>query len=509
VTAALLADPPAPAAGMGPDWQYLAAHGLDAAADCLRFPAGAPWHTLRRCAHPGCERPAEVKPWLCHRCRAAWAAAGRPADVTAWAATTAAPPERRIYGDKPCTVGCARPAEASGLCKSCAGAARTRGLSAAAYLATRPAPRPGFGTCRVAVCQRMAELRRTRLCKSHRRQWSNVGRPDLATWAAHADPIYTAIDEVPLSGLRPLVRLQVLCGYQAQLRAGGRLSPSQVKSAVVWLRLHQTADLLTAGLPGKGPATTYLRVWRQALRSAADDPAAARRSTAIRLATLSPRLHGTVHLDDIHAPWLVHLAQEQVWALAASGASAANIANAGHAVRWFAFFLRTQHPGQGRAARDVGRPVVVEAEVDINRPPEEVFDYCSDHRHEPQWNPMMTRIEKLTDGPIGAGTRYAAEFVKGPPMVMECTRYERPTTWSLTGQSRALTAAGGWRVLPTADGARLAMRVEMELHGPLKLAAPLVRRREQPMFQRDLDNIKARLEAAHAAPGTGPGQQEE
>ena len=359
MTAALLGDAPAPVAAVEPDWQYLAAHGLDAAADCLRFPAGAPWHTLRRCAHPGCERPAEIKPWLCHRCRAAWAAAGRPADVTAWAATTAAPPERRIYGDKPCAAGCARPAEATGLCKSCAGAARTRGLSAAAYLATRPAPRPGFGTCRVAVCQRMAELRRTRLCKSHRRQWSDAGRPDLATWAAHAGPVYTAIDEVPLSGLRPLVRLQVLCGYQAQLRAGGRLSPGQVKSAVVWLCLHQAADLLTAGLPGKGAATTYLRVWRQALRSAADDPAAARRSTMIRLATLSPRLHGTVHLDDIHAPWLVHLAQEQVWVLAASGASAANIMNAGHAVRWFAFFLRTQHPGQGRAARDVGRAGVV------------------------------------------------------------------------------------------------------------------------------------------------------
>jgi hypothetical protein len=55
----------------------------------------------------------------------------------------------------------------------------------------------------------------------------------------------------------------------------------------------------------------------------------------------------------------VHLAQEQVWALAATGASAANIANAGHAVRWFAFFLRTQHPGQGRTARGVGRTGVV------------------------------------------------------------------------------------------------------------------------------------------------------
>jgi hypothetical protein len=154
-------------------------------------------------------------------------------------------------------------------------------------------------------------------------------------------------------------------------------------------------------------------------------------------------------------------------------------------------------------------PVVVEAEVDINQPPEQVFDYCSDHRHEPDWNPMMTRIEKLTDGPIGAGTRYAAEFVKGPRMVMECTRYERPNAWSLTGNSRALTARGGWRVLPSVDGAHLVMHTEMELHGLLKLAAPLLRRRMQPMFQRDLDNIKACLEAAQVAPSTEPGQQQE
>jgi uncharacterized protein YndB with AHSA1/START domain len=154
-------------------------------------------------------------------------------------------------------------------------------------------------------------------------------------------------------------------------------------------------------------------------------------------------------------------------------------------------------------------PVVVEAEVDIHRSPEDVFDYCSDHRHEPQWNPMMKRVGKLGAGPVGAGTRYAAEFVTAPPMVMECTRYERPSAWSVTGESRALTARGGWQVLPTADGARLVMRTEMDLHGLLKLAAPLLRRRMQPMFQRDLNNIKAWLETARAAPSTGPGRRQE
>jgi uncharacterized protein YndB with AHSA1/START domain len=138
--------------------------------------------------------------------------------------------------------------------------------------------------------------------------------------------------------------------------------------------------------------------------------------------------------------------------------------------------------------------IVVTAEVDIERSPEDVFDYCSDLRHEPEWNPMMRRSDKLTDGAIGVGTRYATEFVKAPSMVMECVRYERPTTWSMVGQSKALTAGGGGHVKPTPYGAHLVMRMELEPRGPLKLAAPLIRRRMQPMFQRDLYNIKDRLE---------------
>ncbi len=146
------------------------------------------------------------------------------------------------------------------------------------------------------------------------------------------------------------------------------------------------------------------------------------------------------------------------------------------------------------------RPVVVEAEVDIRRSPEDVFDYCSDHCHEPEWNPMMKRIDKLTADPVGARNRYVAEVVKGPPMVTECTRYERPGAWSLTGDSSVMKATGAWRVLPAAGGSRLVMRAELELHGLLKLAGPLLRRREQPMFERDLGIKRVWM---HRGPGTG------
>jgi uncharacterized protein YndB with AHSA1/START domain len=142
------------------------------------------------------------------------------------------------------------------------------------------------------------------------------------------------------------------------------------------------------------------------------------------------------------------------------------------------------------------RPVVVKAEVDISQPPEQVFDYCCDPGHEPEWNPMMKGSKKITDGPIGVGARYATEFVKGPPMVMECVGYERPSAWSLAGRSSALTAGGGGRVLPAAGGSHLIMRMELEPHGLLRVAAPLLRRRMKPMLERDLANIKSKLEGS-------------
>ena len=48
--------------------------------------------------------------------------------------------------------------------------------------------------------------------------------------------------------------------------------------------------------------------------------------------------------------------------------------------------------------------------------------------------------------------------------------------------------------------------MELEPRGPLKLATPLLRRRMKSMFQRDLENIKARLEGEERAAPEPPRQ---
>jgi hypothetical protein len=53
----------------------------------------------------------------------------------------------------------------------------------------------------------------------------------------------------------------------------------------------------------------------------------------------------------------------------------------------------------------------------INRPVELVSDYVADQRNEPIYNPRMLRSEKITDGPIGVGTRFRATARSGRRVV--------------------------------------------------------------------------------------------
>jgi diacylglycerol O-acyltransferase / wax synthase len=147
-----------------------------------------------------------------------------------------------------------------------------------------------------------------------------------------------------------------------------------------------------------------------------------------------------------------------------------------------------------------GRRAVIEAEADIHRSPEEVFDYCSDHTHEPEWNIKMKDVAKLTDAPIGLGTRYRMEFTSAPSVISECVRFDPPSVWEMVGRSRAMRFGWRGRVLPRGDGAHLMLRMEIQLRGLLGLAAPLLRRRMRPELERDIATIKARLEGVEPPP---------
>jgi hypothetical protein len=72
----------------------------------------------------------------------------------------------------------------------------------------------------------------------------------------------------------------------------------------------------------------------------------------------------------------------------------------------------------------------ISGEILINQSVELVFDYVADQRNEPVYNPRMLHSEKITDGPIGVGTRFRATAQSGRreiEMLIEVTEYQRPS----------------------------------------------------------------------------------
>ena len=142
-----------------------------------------------------------------------------------------------------------------------------------------------------------------------------------------------------------------------------------------------------------------------------------------------------------------------------------------------------------------GRAVVVEDAVEIRATPEAVFDYCTDTGREIEWNPRTRYVKKLTDGPIGLGTRFEGEWLKGDPMLTEYVAFDRPRAWRSIGRSRRLHATSEGRVAPTAEGTRLVLRMELRPSGALRLLLPLISRTMQKRESENLQRIKAVLES--------------
>jgi uncharacterized protein YndB with AHSA1/START domain len=121
--------------------------------------------------------------------------------------------------------------------------------------------------------------------------------------------------------------------------------------------------------------------------------------------------------------------------------------------------------------------VQVEGEIVINRPVEEVFDFVADERNEPRFNPHMRRAEKITEGPVGVGTRYRSELVsmgRTIKMDIEFTGYERPRRLASSTHMSSMDTQGALTFDPVPGGTRMRWSWELEPRGVLKLVSPVV-----------------------------------
>lgn len=120
----------------------------------------------------------------------------------------------------------------------------------------------------------------------------------------------------------------------------------------------------------------------------------------------------------------------------------------------------------------------VEGDIVIERPLEEVFDFVADECNEPQYNPRMTRAEKISPGPIGVGTRFRSVMTGAggaPEIDIEFTEYVRPRRITERVHLSSMDINGALFFEPVPEGTLMAWVWDLEPHGVYKLMSPLVR----------------------------------
>ena len=137
-------------------------------------------------------------------------------------------------------------------------------------------------------------------------------------------------------------------------------------------------------------------------------------------------------------------------------------------------------------------------EIEIDRPVDAVFDFVTDGRNEPKYNREMLRSDKLTDGPIGAGTLFRAVHTsaRGPvEMIVKVTEFDRPRRMASTTTMTWAEVRGALTFAPSGSGTRMHWEWEVRPKGLAKMLTPVVgvvgRRSERACWE----GLKRYLEA--------------
>ena len=140
--------------------------------------------------------------------------------------------------------------------------------------------------------------------------------------------------------------------------------------------------------------------------------------------------------------------------------------------------------------------------VTIQRPIEEVFAVLTDPTRSPEWSKHSIRGELLTEGPPRVGSRRMT-VVKGfagvgtMESVFEVTEIDPLRAVALRQVSASWGGSGATRYTftPVENGTRVDWSWELNPSGPMRLLTGPMLALTRRMFQSDLENLKALMEA--------------
>jgi len=141
--------------------------------------------------------------------------------------------------------------------------------------------------------------------------------------------------------------------------------------------------------------------------------------------------------------------------------------------------------------------MLVQGEIVINKPIEEVFDFVADERNEPKYNPQMTLAEMVTPGPIGVGSKFHCVMTgaRAADMTIECTEFDRPHRLGSTTQISNMEINGSLLFEPQGQSTKMKWLWNIEPRGFIRLLGPIVRRMGERQEWANWTGLKKVMEA--------------
>jgi uncharacterized membrane protein len=140
----------------------------------------------------------------------------------------------------------------------------------------------------------------------------------------------------------------------------------------------------------------------------------------------------------------------------------------------------------------------IERSTVIDRPIQEVFDFVHDLANDALWQSTLVESEKLTEGPLRAGSR-VREIRRFLGIRVESgyevTEYEPPTRSAVNATSGPVPFTGSYVLEPLDGSTRFTVHGDIEGHGFFKLAEPVFARMVGRELEANLGHLKDVLEA--------------
>jgi len=135
--------------------------------------------------------------------------------------------------------------------------------------------------------------------------------------------------------------------------------------------------------------------------------------------------------------------------------------------------------------------------ITIERSPAEVFAYLADFGKVPTWNYAIAETRKISDGPVGVGTRYrqARKLPRPSEEDFEVAEFEPGARLSIEGTFGPFPGRLSYVLEPVAGKTRVTNLVELQPSGVLRLVGGLATSKLKSAVGANLGKLKELLEA--------------